>query len=51
MKVIAINGSPHPQGNTFHALKNIGEELKKENIDTISFLGVDEEDIQLLKRK
>ena len=30
MKVIAINGSPHPQGNTFHALKNIGEELKKE---------------------
>ena len=23
----------------------------KENIDTISFLGVDEEDIQLLKRK
>lgn len=25
--------------------------LKKENIDTISFLGVDEEDIQLLKRK
>ena len=33
MKVIAINGSPHPQGNTFHALKNIGEELKKENIE------------------
>ena len=27
------------------------EPLKKENIDTISFLGVDEEDIQLLKRK
>ena len=25
--------------------------IKKENIDTISFLGVDEEDIQLLKRK
>lgn len=25
--------------------------LKKENIDTISFLGVDEEDIQLLRRK
>ena len=33
MKVIAINGSPHPQGNTFHALKTIGEELKKENIE------------------
>ena len=32
MKLIAINGRPHPQGNTFHALKNIGEELKKENI-------------------
>ena len=35
MKVIAINGSPHPQGNTFHALKNIGEELKKENFSDI----------------
>ena len=33
MKVIAINGSPHPQGNTFHTLKTIGEELKKENIE------------------
>ncbi len=33
MKVIAINGSPHPQGNTFQALKVIGEELKKENIE------------------
>ena len=33
MKVIAINGSPHPQGNTFQALKVIGEELKNENIE------------------
>ena len=30
---------------------DVEEILKKENIDTISFLGVDEEDIQLLKRK
>ena len=27
MKVIAINGSPHKEGNTFHALNIIGEEL------------------------
>lgn len=33
MKVIAINGSPHPQGNTYLALKTVGEELIKENIE------------------
>ncbi len=27
MKVIAINGSPHKEGNTFHALNMVGEEL------------------------
>jgi multimeric flavodoxin WrbA len=27
MKVIAINGSPKKEGNTYHALKMIGEEL------------------------
>ncbi len=27
MKVIAINGSPNKEGNTFHALKMVGEEL------------------------
>lgn len=33
MKVICINGSPHPHGNTYLALKIIGEELKAENIE------------------
>jgi len=32
MKVIAINGSPHTKGNTYHALSMIGEELLKNNI-------------------
>ncbi len=27
MQVIAINGSPHREGNTFHALSMVGEEL------------------------
>lgn len=27
MKVIAINGSPRKEGNTFHALKMVGDEL------------------------
>lgn len=34
MKVIAINGSPKAEGNTYHALKIVAEELAKENIDT-----------------
>ena len=33
MKVVAINGSPRKEGNTFHALSILGEELKKEGID------------------
>lgn len=33
MKVIAINGSPHTNGNTGIALQTIGEELKKANIE------------------
>ncbi len=32
MKVIAINGSPHKEGNTFHALNMIGAELKADGI-------------------
>ena len=28
MKVIAINGSPNKEGNTFHALSMVGNELK-----------------------
>ncbi len=34
MKVIAINGSPRKEGNTFTALNIMAEELKKEGIDT-----------------
>jgi len=33
MKVIAINGSPHPKGNTWFALKTAGEALISEGID------------------
>lgn len=33
MKVIAINGSPRKDGNTFHALDAIGEEIKAQGID------------------
>lgn len=33
MKVVAFNGSPHKEGNTYHALKVAGEELIKENIE------------------
>ena len=33
MKVIAINGSPRPTGNTWFGLKTVGEQLVKEGID------------------
>ena len=33
MKVIAINGSPKKEGNTFHALKMVGDELIANGID------------------
>jgi multimeric flavodoxin WrbA len=33
MKVIAINGSPHKEGNTWHALKIVGTELERNGID------------------
>jgi len=33
MKVIAINGSPHKEGNTYTALKLMAEELNKEGIE------------------
>ena len=33
MKVIAINGSPNKEGNTFHALTMVGEELKAGGIE------------------
>jgi len=34
MKVVAFNGSPRKEGNTYHAIKIVADELKKEGIDT-----------------
>jgi len=34
MKVIAFNGSPHKEGNTYHALKMVCDELEKSGIET-----------------
>jgi len=34
MKVVAFNGSPHKEGNTWHALKMVTAELEKEGIET-----------------
>ena len=34
MKVIAINGSPHKKGNTYHAIMMVAGELEKEGIET-----------------
>jgi multimeric flavodoxin WrbA len=33
MKVIAINGSPHKEGNTYHALKIVGSKLEENGIE------------------
>ncbi len=34
MKVLLVNGSPHPKGCTYTALKEIADQLKKEGIDS-----------------
>lgn len=34
MKVVAFNGSPKPEGNTYHAIKMVINELEKEGIET-----------------
>ncbi|HPX61449.1 MAG TPA: flavodoxin family protein [Deltaproteobacteria bacterium] len=34
MKVVAFNGSPKREGNTWHALKMVTEELGREGVDT-----------------
>lgn len=34
MKVIAINGSPKKEGNTYHAIQIVAAELQKEGIET-----------------
>lgn len=33
MQVVAINGSPHKEGNTFHALSMVGKQLESNGID------------------
>lgn len=33
MKVVAINGSPHKEGNTYQALKMVGAKLEENGID------------------
>jgi hypothetical protein len=45
MKVIAINGSPRKEGNTYQALKTIGAELEKEGIE-VSIIQVGEKAIR-----
>lgn len=34
MKVVAFNGSPNKEGNTWHAISMVTAELEKENIET-----------------
>ncbi|WP_010233531.1 flavodoxin family protein [Clostridium arbusti] len=34
MKVVAFNGSPNKEGNTYHAIKILAGELEKEGIET-----------------
>ncbi|AOT71541.1 flavodoxin family protein [Geosporobacter ferrireducens] len=34
MKVVAFNGSPNKEGNTYHAIKIMADELEKEGIET-----------------
>ena len=33
MKVVAFNGSPRKEGNTYHAIKVVAAELEKEGIE------------------
>jgi len=34
MKMLAFNGSPHKEGNTYHAIRMVADELEKEGIET-----------------
>jgi len=34
MKVLAFNGSPNKDGNTFHAIRMVANELEKEGLET-----------------
>jgi len=37
MKVVAFNGSPRKEGNTYHSIRIVFEELEKEGIETESY--------------
>ncbi|XCH47249.1 flavodoxin family protein [Thermodesulfovibrio sp. 3907-1M] len=45
MKVVAFNGSPRKNGNTYHAIKMVSEELKKEKIK-VEIIHVDNKNIR-----
>jgi len=45
MKVVAINGSPRKEGNTYQALRTVGEELEKEGIE-VSIIQVGDKPIR-----
>jgi len=34
MKTVAFNGSPNKNGNTFHAIRMVADELEKAGIET-----------------
>lgn len=34
MKVVAFNGSPNKEGNTYHAIRIVADELEKEGVET-----------------
>jgi multimeric flavodoxin WrbA len=34
MKVVAFNGSPHKEGNTYHLIRHVLDEIEKEGIET-----------------
>ena len=45
MKVVAFNGSPRKEGNTYHALKIVAEQLEMENIE-VEIIHVGNKNIQ-----
>lgn len=45
MKVIAINGSPKKEGNTYHAIQLVAKELEKDGID-VEIIHVGNKDIR-----